>query len=215
MSNILFYLMLFAVIIPVFLGLIRFYWRALFAVVDNPLNIFYYFGEKKRYIKCLKITFAVIIKALPVCVILYIPYLLVWLVTQNFTYDIFNITMPLWTANLSNVAIILHIFADITIKLYFLKFYIVPVLFAANEDMSISDIINMSRILSYKSAVDFIFLILSLLFWLALSLFILPLIFTMPYILLSFTVHTKGVISEYNEHINSLKLGSGYYEAVG
>ena len=215
LSSLIFYLMLFFIIAPTFLGLVRFYWRTLFGVCDNPIAVFYYFSDKSEYLKCIKLFFTVIVRALPVCFALYLPYLLVWLLTQNFTYDILNITMPLWTASLSNVAIILHIIADITIKLYFLKYYIAPTLFVANEEMSIKEILNMSRILSYKSAVDFIFLIISFVLWIVLSIFILPLVFTLPYMLLAFNAHIRSAIGEYNEHINTLNATKGFYEAVG
>ena len=192
-------------VIPIFFGLIRYYWRALFSVVDNPISVFYYLTDKKKYFKCLKLIFSVILRALPVVFLLYLPYFTVWLITQESTYSAFNAAMPIWTANLSNVVIILNILADISTKLYFLRFYIAPVLLVADEDMDVSEAIHMSRIISNKSTIEFIYLIFSFIGWILLSVLIIPIVFTLPYFLLSLAVHVRFVIAEYNHHITDMQ----------
>ena len=140
-------------------------------------------------------------KSIPAIIILFFPVIILWLFTESFIYDLFEIAMPLWVANLNPIFRIAEVFAIVAFCFYMLRYYISIILFVADENMDINETFYMSKLISRKSSLDFIYLFSSLLGWVALSLFIIPLIFTLPYMLTSYAVHSRFAIAEYNKLI--------------
>ena len=208
-SYILFTLICIFLIAPLFLGLLRFIWRMLFSASDNPVSVFYYFSDKKKYLKALEFIFNCIFKAIPVALLIFLPTIIIWIVTRGFFYEIFDVAIPVWTANLNSVLKILIVFAIVSLVFYMLRFYIAPILFVADEKMDVSETLHMSTVISRKSSLDFIYLISSFIGWILISVLVIPLIFTLPYILTSYAVHVRFAIAEYNKHIGNLNNNRG------
>lgn len=208
---VLFTLMCIFLITPLFLGLLRFIWRMLFSVNDNPVSVFYYFSDKNKYIKSLDFIFYLIFKAIPMALLLFVPIFVIWIATQGFFYEIFNVSIPLWTANLNAILKILIVFAIVALLFYMLRFYIAPILFVADEEMNVMETLHMSTVISRKSSLDFIYLITSFIGWIIISVFVIPLIFTLPYIITAYAVHTRFAVAEYNKHIGNLNNSRGAF----
>ncbi len=200
-SDIIYILMSIFILTPLFLGLLRYIWRMLFSVYDNPVSVFYYLSEKAIYIKALKFIFNLIFKALPVGILLYFPNILLWFFSKDFFYQTFDLTMPLWVANINQLLVILNLVAGVILIFYMLKFYLAPILFVADEEMAVEETLHMSAVISRKSSLDFIYLATSFIGWILLSVLVIPLIFTLPYLLSSYAVHVRFAIAEYNKHI--------------
>ncbi len=211
-SYVLFTLMLIFLLAPLFLGLLRFIWRMLFSANDNPITVFYYFSDKSRYIKALSFVFHFIFKAIPIGLLLFFPIFIIWFVTQGFFYEIIDVAIPLWTANLNSILKILIVFAVVSLLFYMLRFYIAPILFVADEEMDVFETLHRSTVISRKSSLDFIYLISSLIGWILISFFVIPLIFTLPYILTAYAVHVRFAVAEYNKHIGNLNNRGAFYE---
>ena len=81
-SVILFFYTIFLTI-PLFFGVLRFFWRMLCSSIDNPVSVFYFFSEKKLYFNCLKLTLKLILKAIVPAIILFIPVFGLWLVSKG------------------------------------------------------------------------------------------------------------------------------------
>lgn len=201
-SYIILILMILFLLAPLLLGFVRFIWRMLFSADDSPVSVFYYLSEKNLYIKSVKFTFNLILKAIPVGILLFLPVILLWVFTQGAFYDLFGIPMPLWTANLNTVIRILIVFAIVSLSFYMVRYYLAPVLFVADENMDINETFYMSNIIARKSSLDFIYLFSSFLGWILLSLLVIPLIFTLPYMATAYAVHSRFAIAEYNKHIS-------------
>jgi len=196
--SILFYIFL---LFPLFMGLLRYFWRLILGTIDNPISVFYYYSEKALYIKAIHLIFAFIIKCIPIGIILNLPAIFVWIISKNFIFDLINIPTPLWSTNLSYAVLLLRTLATVILVIYMLKFYIAPVLFVADENIDVAEALHMSAVISKKTTLDFIYLFFSFLGWLLLSVFIIPLIYTLPYILTAYLVHVRFVIADYNKHI--------------
>lgn len=201
-SYIILALLIVFIIAPILLGLIRFIWRMIFGADDNPISVFYYLSDTTLYLKSLKFISLLIFKAVPVALLLFFPVILLWFFTQGFFYDMFGLAMPLWVANLNLVIRILEVFAIVVLIFYMLRFYLAPILFVADENMDVHETFYMSNTISRKSSLDFIYLFSSFFGWIALSLFIIPLIFTLPYMFTSYAVHSRFAVAEYNKHIS-------------
>lgn len=208
-ANIIFVLETVFLLAPIFLGYIRYIWRMIFGADDSPVSVFYYISGKKIYFKTLSFFGILILKAVPIGIVLFLPSILLSLFTKEYIYDLLNIAMPLWIANLNSVITILTVFATVALCFYMLRYYISPILFIADENMDVYETLHMSKTISRKSALDFIYLFSSFIGWILLSVLVIPLIFTLPYFITSYAVHTRFAVAEYNKLISQINSQEG------
>lgn len=199
---------------PLYLGLLRFFWRQLFGAEDLPICVFYYLSNKSLYKKVLKYILTLTSKILGISVIIALPAFAVWLASQGFIYEMLDMPIPIWSANLNNVFVFLRSIAIVVITAIALKYYLSPILFVADENIDISEALYMSKTISRKTYIDFVFLCFSFLGWILLSILIIPLIFTLPYMVTAYTVHSRFAIADYNLFVekNSQKNFYGFSE---
>lgn len=193
------------VIYPLLVGILRFFWRLNSGVADNPISVFYYFSSKTLYFKVLKLLLCIISKLLPIAFLISLPAIFVWSLSQTYLFEYFGLSIPLWSRNLAYAIIFTKTLSISIIIVVSLRYYLAPILFIANENIDVTEAIHMSIIISKKSYVDLIYLIFSFIGWILISIFALPLVFTVPYMLMAYTVHSNFAITEYNEHIKNVK----------
>lgn len=189
--------------VPLCLGVLRYFWRLLFSAEDNPVSVFYYFSEKALYLKSLKLIFSLILKAFLPALILAVPVIGLWSVSKGLIFELADVSIPLWTANLTYIYTFVRSLAIIVLIIYMLKFYLAPLFIIADENMDIDEALHMSTVISKKTLVDFIYLFFSFLGWILLSLLVIPLIFTLPYMLTAYAVHFRFAVADYNKHIEN------------
>ncbi len=200
-ANILLWAIILFIISPLFMGLLRFYWCLMFDKLNNPISIFFYLSEKKLYLKTLKLVFSLILRFISRYILYMLPAIIVSVLAAHPFYAAFDISMPLWVGYFSHIKNGLVVLGFIGTFFSMLKFYLAPMLFVINDNIDIDEAINMSGIISKKSSTDFIYLFMSLILWIIASVFVLPLIFTIPYFCLCYLIHSKSAIAEYNTHI--------------
>ncbi len=203
-ANILFLLMGLFVVCPIVLGSFRYFWRILFDADDNPISVFHYFSNKTLYKRGISLIISIAFRALLFGLLLNIPTFIVEAMTHSFLYELIGLSIPVWAANLTNVTVFLKVLSSVILFFVMLKFYIAPVLLVADDKMDSAEAIHMSSVISKKTSIDFIYLALSFLGWIGASFFVVPMIFTVPYMITSYLVHTRFSIAEYNIHIESL-----------
>lgn len=191
------------ILLPLTLGLLRYFWRLLFGSRDNPISVFYYFSDKLLYKKSMTLIFSLFIKFLLWYIILNIPLLITKFMAGNFIYDMVDIPIPVWTANLTNVGKFLKIISSVLIFFIMMRYYLSPMLFIADDNIESAEAIHMSTVISKKTSVDYIYLILSFFGWFLLSILIIPVIFVLPYFITSYLVHSRFAVADYNLHIKN------------
>ena len=144
---------------------------------------------------------ALIVKGIKIGVFVFAPILILWLVTNTYVYDLFKVSIPVWTTNLNSIFNLAYSFSCILFITLLSKYYLAPIIFIGDENIDPLEAINMAKIIANKSYVDFIFLCFSCLAVILLSFLLLPLIFTLPYLLISYVLHSLHAITEYNEYI--------------
>ncbi len=197
-SGILLMLLSFFLIFPLFIGLLRYFWRMIFGVDDNPISVFYYLSAKKLYFKVLRLIVLLFLRLLCLVVVFYLPTFVVWLLSQGFVYEMLDASIPLWSTNFDSVLVFMQSISSVLVFIFMLKYYITPVLFVADDSIDVHEAIHMSTVISKKTLLDFISLIFSFLGWILLSVLVIPLIFTLPYAVTSYAVHVRFAIAEYN-----------------
>ncbi len=204
-SDVLFISLSVLVTFPLLLGVFRFVWRLLLDAKDTPIAIFYYFCGKEEYLKSLRFFLKVFAKCIIPAVFFFIPSLTVQVIVNGKIFEWLDVSIPLWTANLEYVYLFLRSLAYILLIIYVLKYYLAPYLIVSDENMDIDEVLNMSKIISRKTMVDFIYLFFSFALWIFLSVLVIPLIFTLPYFLTSYAVHYRYAVADYNKHIEESK----------
>ena len=158
------------------------------------------FGGNKVFLAKLELLLAV--RAMFFGVILFIPAMIVDLFSGSFLYDALKIPIPLWTSNLYYLSLFLKSVASVILVFVMARYYIAPFLLIADEDMDAAEAIHMSDVISKSTMLDFIYLFFSLLGWIILSVLVIPIMFTLPYIITSVSVHTRFAIAEYNKRVD-------------
>ena len=189
---------------PVVLGGVRYYWRMLCGVCEDPISVFYYFSSMENYKKAMTVILKLGIKFLIYLFLYNIPYIVVSVILNAEFYEFLNIPIPLWTANLSNIAMFLKSIGIVATIVSMLKYYLTPMLIVVDEHMDVSEALHMSAVISKSTTLDFIFLVFNMLGWILLSLLFIPLIFTLGYFITVYLSHCSYAVNDYNEHIKTL-----------
>lgn len=195
-------LMLLFLLLPMALGLLRSVWRLLFGVSDSPMSIFYWFAHRKLYSRSLKLIFQISMRTIFWLVILNLPSLLLYFLSRSYFFEMIGTEVPVWTANLVFFSVILRNVSFVIVFFIMLKYYMAPILVIADENMDVNEAMYTSAVISKKSSVDFIGLIVSSILWIIASFLLMPLPFTLPFLLGFYAVHTRFSIAEYNLHIS-------------
>ncbi len=194
-------------IMPLVLGVVRFFWRMLFSAEDSPVTVFYYLSEKALYFKSMRLVLSVLVKLLAYGAIVFAPVFLLWFFSQGFLYEALGMAIPMWSENLNAIFVFLRSFATVVLIAIMLRYYLAPVLFIADENMDVSEALHMSTVISRKTYLDFVFLGFSFIGWIAISVLIIPLAFTLPYMLTAYVIHVRFAIAEYNMYIEKKHFG--------
>lgn len=203
------------IIAPLLLGAFHFFRRMYDNAEDSLIVIFHYFSSRELYSRALKLVGLIFLKSLLLYVIFLVPYGITELLASSFLYDTLNISMPVFASNLWVLSAFFKVIADIAVLFLMLRYYLAPFLFVSDEEMDAAECIHMSSVISKRTVFDFIFLIFSFLGWIILSLFMMPIIFTLPYFIISYIVHGKFAVSQYNRVVDNYNNADNYYSAEG
>lgn len=189
---------------PLILGFLRYLWRVTSGITDNPVTVFHYFTDFRLYFKSLRLVFLLGVRIGLCYLIFLIPYFALQVITGTWIYEMFDVTIPLWTLNLSNVITVLHYVAKVATVFACFKYYLAPMIFVADETIDTAEAVHMSTVIAKNTSLDFIFLVFSFLGWIILSLLALPLIYTLPYMFLSYLKHCSYAVDTFNNDISKI-----------
>lgn len=189
-------------IFPLGLGHLYYFRRLLWGQKDSLLIIFKYFSSKEEYKRALHFIFILCSKLLFVAVILFLPCIVVWFLSSEHLYNWLDISLPVWASNLWALNSFLVIVAIFILVFVMLKYYLAPFIFVGKDDIDPAEAVNMSAIISKRTGGDFFGLMLSFSGWFVLSIFVAPLIFTLPYFAASYSVHCRFAITAYNRDVD-------------
>lgn len=186
------------VFLPLLFGLIRVFRRLLFGVEDKPIMVFYYFSDKGNYLRAIELIAKLVLTLLGIAVLVFLPAIVITALSNPEFYKALGLSLPVFS---SGLWLAKPVAFTICFAVYFMisvKYYLVPFLFVADENMDISEIFHMSRVISKKSAFDYILLIGSLILYILASVLIAPLMFTIPMFICSYLVHCRFATANYN-----------------
>lgn len=196
------------IFMPLFMGVLRSYWRMMWDMNDSVDTVFYYFTSVEIYTKILKFTLHLLLKAVIIGLLLLIPAFLTDIFSQSAAYEFFGMSAPAWISNLWIVSSFLKVIAGVALAAIMLKYYLSFFLIVADEQMDVYEAIHKSTLLSRATSIDFLGLLLSFFGWILLSVTVIPLIFTLPYFLTSYMVHSRFAVANYNMVVSKMSSSS-------
>lgn len=186
------------IVFPVTLGVIRFFWRLTGGAEDKLIEVFYYFSSAILYKRAVKTVLLITFKCVCCFIICMLPYLIVNLLSHSWIYQFIGAEVPLWVAGLTLVEAFLKVAGIFAATLMILRYYLVPAIIVMDDDLLLFEAVHISVMVSRRSLGSFGVLVVSLLGWIILSLFALPVIYTAPLFFGCYVVHSRYVLVNYN-----------------
>ncbi len=183
---------------PVFLGILRYFWRLTDGVRDSLKSVFYFFSSGLHYRKAIKLCFVVGWRIFTILFVSMLPFVMVSIISESQFYSLIGFEIPLWVPNLIIVKNLLYIIGLGCTILFVSRYYLVPVLVVMDEDLLLLEAVHISCMVSKRSVSSFFVLLLSLTLWIFASFLILPAVLTLPMILSAYTVHSRFAMVNYN-----------------
>lgn len=199
---------------PLFFGLIHFFFRLTYDAQDSPVIIFSYFGCAKKYRRALSLTLRLILRSAITAFVLFLPSLVLDFLSNGFIYEKMNIPMPFVMQHLGTASAFLKAIAFGVFVALMIKYYMAPYLLVADEDMHPAEALHMSSVLSRRTSLDFILLALSFTHYILASFLMLPIVFTVPYLVCAYAVHCRFAVTQYNLSIDALSKEKFYYNPM-
>lgn len=192
------------VLLPVFSGVLRYIWLVLSNIVENPVQIFYYFSSKARYFRVVAVSAHLALRAFVWGFVFMLPAIVVSVLIDPKFYEACKIPIPEFIGNLWVLEVFLGLAGFVCWFFMMLRCYLAPFLLVTCEEMNANEIMSMSYRLSKRTMFDFVCLIFSMIVWVLVSLVGIPIIFTLPYFLMTYTVHCCYAVAQYNRTVNEM-----------
>lgn len=186
------------VLAPLFLGIIRFFWRLTDSAKDDISSAFYYFGSRKRYVRAIKLTFIIGWRVATAIILCMLPYFVTNILSSSWLYQTLGQDIPLWAANLILIESFLYIVGVICTILYISRYYLVAVVVVMDEELLLLEAVHISCMVSKRSSSSFLSLVASLLGWALLTFLLAPAIYTLPLMIACYVVHSRFAMTNYN-----------------
>lgn len=183
---------------PLALGVLGYFRRLIFGQDYIVLIIFRYFSSFSEYKRAMHLIIILTIRFISVALVLYLPSIIIYILSSEKLYEFLGVSLPLWTSNLWALNSLLSFLAALGLVFVMLRYYLAPFIFVGNDNIDPAEAVNMSAVIAQRTGADFFGLVLTFIPWLLLSIFVAPLIFTLPYFLASYCVHCRFAITDYN-----------------
>ena len=192
-------------LLPLYFGTLRFFWRAFSNCEDDPITVFHYFSKGSLYKKAMKLVCRFVFRAVGYGLLFFLPAIVTGILADSKIYDLFGMNMPDFSSVFWILSGFLGIIATIALLCVMLKCYIAPFLLVADEEMEPDEAMHMSFIISKGTVVDYVVLVICFAHWILLSLLAIPLLFTVPYMIMAYLVHARFATARYNQMISRKK----------
>ncbi len=192
-------------LLPVVLGAVRWFWRVADGCEDAVTDVFYYFTSFFLYKRALKCIFLLIFKCFTAMFISLLPFFVISLLSASWIYQFLGAEIPLWVAGLALVQAFLRLVGIIAGLAVISRYYLFPVLVVTDDNMLLLEAMHISVVVSKRSVVYFIALLISLVGYMLLSLFVAPIFYTAPIFFTAYAVHSRFALVNYNQNLDRLK----------
>lgn len=186
---------------PLLYGALRWFWFTS-TDVDVPISeVFCYFGSGKEYLRALSLSFRIFMRSSSVLFFCFLPSLVIVAISSPTTYSMFNASMPYWASSVWALGNTLTFFGIIMSFLLLLRYFAAPILMINDPSITPHEALDLSVIITKNANGKTFSFVLSFFGWGLLSFLYLPVLFTLPYFLASYSVFCRFLINHYNRRI--------------
>ena len=143
--------MLYLGLAPLALGALCFFRRLTFEQNDSVLIIFRYFSSADEYKRAVYLISILTVKLFSVGFVLFLPCIIVYILSSEKLYKLLGVALPHWTSNLWTLNSFLVIIALLGLVFIMLKYYLSALIFVSSDDIDPAEAVNMSTIISFVS----------------------------------------------------------------
>ena len=190
-------------IMPLLYGVLRWFWFTS-ADFDVPISeIFCYFSNGKEYLRAFSLSFRIFMRSSAILFVCFLPALIIVAISSPTTYEMLNTSMPYWASSvwaLGNALTILGVFLSFILLL---RYFAAPILMINDPSITPHEALDLSMVITKNANGKTFSFVVSFVGWILLSLFYIPIIFTLPYFLVSYAVYCRFLINYYNRRIAS------------
>lgn len=188
--------------VPLLYGILRFAWYTALGSDIPFFEVFYYLENGYNYIRSISLGFRIFIRIVLIIAACFAPSLIISAICTPKLYDLLGVSMPYFVSSLWALQNVLEIFGITISVILLMRYFTAPILLINNQNLCPQEALNLSVIISkYANGHTFGFLF-SFVGWAILSVFILPLLYTIPLFLVSYSLHCKYLIDNYNRIVD-------------
>lgn len=191
-----------SVFAPLFFGILRWFWFTDEKSVLPFEEIFCYFSGIRAYLKAISLSFRIFLRVISILLICMLPAFIVVAASSPTTYDILGSQMPSWATYVWLLGNVLTVLGIIVSFILLLKYIAAPIIMINDNNVSPQEALHLSAVLTRGFAGKSISVIFSLLGWMLLSVLVIPMFYTVPYIFSTYCVYTRSLITIYNSTAN-------------
>ncbi|MBE6761373.1 MAG: DUF975 family protein [Ruminococcaceae bacterium] len=186
---------------PLLYGALRWFWFTSSDAEVRVSEIFCYLGSGKEYLRALSLSFRIFIRSSAVLFFCFLPSLVVTAISSPTTYSMFNSSMPYWASSVWALGNVLTIFGVVMSFVLLLRYFAAPILMINDPSITPHEALDLSVIITKNANGKTLSFVFSFFGWAVLSLLYLPILFTLPYFLVSYSVFCRFLINHYNRKI--------------
>lgn len=186
------------IVFPFFFGILRWFWLIGGGQDVQLDSIFYYFSKPKLFLGALAVAFGLLWRVTVGAILCFLPFFAAEALSSPVVYARFGFTMPIWLSGMYSVKNAVMLFCFWLFILWILRYSLFYAAAFDNPDMPVNRIFMRSAEMTRGALFRFFAFVLSFIGWYFISLLILPLIFIVPYLLMSFSVYGRCECSYYS-----------------
>ncbi len=186
------------VVFPVFLGSVRVFWKIANSEKQVVSDIFYYFSNKNDYKRAVKFAVVVVLPFFITSALAFLPSAVLMSISKGVFFESLRLSFPVITMFFGFLGQLLGIAAFIYLMAVLFNYYTAVFLFTVNTEMTPLECVKTSRALAKFTKGIYIPHFFGYIGWIIISVFVIPLVFTMPYLLMSYVIDCRFCVSYYN-----------------
>lgn len=183
---------------PLWLGAVRVFWRMANGCKDSATETFFYFSCKKEYLRCLSFNLRLTVHCLITALIFFLPAIIVYIFTSGTFFEWFGVSMPVFLVNLRYLVYVFELAAVVLTIVHLIGLYLPAFLMVSNENMTAHECFVRGIEIGKYTKNRFFTHLLGFLGWIIFSVLFIPVIFTVPYLLMSYVVECRYNVAFYN-----------------
>lgn len=185
-------------IVPLNLGVFRWFWRLTLGADDSVANVFYFFSNRRLYLRSLSFYLLFISRVFLIGFFSFLPAYISEILLNDQFYRLVGIPVPEIINTFYALPYCLYIVGLVFFIPLIIRYFPAPVLLFSDEQLSPNQVYRTAAKISSGRKIEYASLILSFFGWLIVSLLGVTIIFTLPYFLATVALYSSFVVNEYN-----------------